>query len=148
MKPMCLKGDMVKIKTLSHRLNELRDTRDFLHNLKQTTITAELNRFPLNTPCTITHISDAVGIVGYEAEAAMMCSTKHRSRSDVDEKYPAFKHQSYKACISPDGTHSFEEGCENGAWRVHDFFRVRVIKIPGWRFILSEFGHLYLERFD
>jgi len=146
--PACLKRDTLKIESLHNHLDELCSTRDSLRNMKRVAIAAELNRFPLNTPCTITHISNAVGIVGYEVEAAMMRSTTHYSRSDVDEKYPAFKHLAYKACISPDGTHSLEDRYENGERCIHDVWRVRTLKISGWRFVLSEFGHLYIERFD
>ena len=145
-KPTCLKGDKVKINTLSHRLDRLIETRDLLRDMKRDTIIKELNKFPIDTPCTLQVISSTIGIVDYEIKGALFRISHPPSRKDVDNNYPEFKRPVYTSCISPGGTMRLEDRYDAGERHICGRWRVSKIKIGGWRFVESEYGHVYLER--
>lgn len=144
--PTCLKGDEVKINTLSRRLDRLRETRDLLRDMKRAAIITELNKFPINTPCTLQVISSTIGIIDYEIGGALFRTSRHYTRKDVDDNYPEFKRPVYDDCISPDGTTSLVDGYSREGSYGGELWRVSKIEIKGWRFVESEYGHVYLER--
>ena len=145
-KPTCLRRDEAKINTLSHRLDGLRGDRDLLRNMKHAAITTALNRFPINTPCTLTHISNKIGVVVNEVNEAMMSVSHHHRRHDAEKARGECWHGGYDYDVSDDGMMLLEFLDRNHNSHRYGKWRVTTIKISGWRFIQSERGHIYLER--
>ena len=77
-KSSCLDDDKKIIEPLKKRISELRAVR----RLRQKAIVNKLNTFPLHTPCTLTHLSDALNI-DYQALHEVMYSRKHRFRPRI-----------------------------------------------------------------
>ena len=146
--PKCLRGDAVVIQGLSDALSHARGVRDSLYKMKRSAIIDELDKFPLYTPCTFDQVIMTIGVDGREARETMMDVEWYEYRQDAEKVHGEFPRKGHDQNISDDCKMLLEHpdyrrrSSRCGGWRLN------TIKIPKWRFVMSEYGHVYIERFE
>ena len=146
--PKCLRGDAVVIRGLSDDLCHAQEVRDSLYKMKYSTIIDELDKFPPYTPCTFDRVITSIGVDGREVRETMLKVEGYEYRQDAEKVHGEFPRKGHDQNISDDSKMLLE----HPEWGRHSSrysrWRLNIIKIPHWRFVVSEYGHVYIERFE
>lgn len=145
--PKCLRGDAVVIQALLDDLCNSRGVRDALHKMKHSAIIDELDKFPLHTPCTLDRVIMVIGVDGREIRETMMKVEGYEYRKDAENVHGEFLRGRHDHDISGDSKMLLEYPEYGRSSSRYSRWRLNIIKIPQWRFVMSEYGHVYIERF-